>query len=131
MAHKILVVEDEALLGQSVQEVLEESGFVTEWARDANETWHKLEEMGKVDLVLLDIMLPGGEDGYGILRRLKMNNSEYKETLVIMMTNLGQIGEMDRAMELGADDYIIKANIDLDRLVDLVKEKLAIVKAKR
>jgi len=48
-----------------------------------------------------------------------------------MMTNLGQIGEMDRAMELGADDYIIKANIDLDRLVDLVKEKLAIVKAKR
>ena len=131
MAHKILVVEDEALLGQSVQEVLEESGFDVSWARDGVETWRKLQEMDEVDLILLDIMLPGDEDGYAILRRLKMNNSEYKDALVVMMTNLGQIGEMDRAMELGADDYVIKANVDLDRLVDLVKEKLAIVKAKR
>ncbi len=131
MAHKILVVEDEALLGQSVQEVLEESGFDVSWARDGVETWRKLKEMDEVDLILLDIMLPGDEDGYAILRRLKMNNSEYKDALVVMMTNLGQIGEMDRAMELGADDYVIKANVDLDRLVDLVKEKLAIVKAKR
>lgn len=130
MAYKILVVEDETLLGQSVQEAMEEAGFKVEWAKDGQETW-KILSQGKVDLILLDIMLPGDEDGYDILRRLRTNGGEHRDTVVIMMTNLGQMGEMDRAMDLGANDYVIKANIDLERLVDLVKEKLAVAKARK
>ncbi len=130
MARKVLVVEDETLLAQSVQETLEESGFEVEWARDGQEAWQKLRK-DKFDLVLLDIMLPGDEDGYAILRRLKASSSEYKDVVVVMMTNLGQIGEMDRAMELGANDYVIKSNVDLERLVELVRDKLAVAKARR
>ena len=126
MTH-ILVVEDDRLLGQSIKAGLEDEDYTVDWAIESQQAFDYLAQK-QPDMILLDIMLPG-EDGYQILKKLKATNSEYAHIPVVMLTNLGQIGQMERAMELGAEDYVIKSNIDLEKLVDLVKEKLAVFHA--
>lgn len=117
----ILLVEDDRLLGEAITQTLSDEGFQVFWAKTAEEAFEVL-ELQEIGLVYLDIMLPGSIDGYEILRRVK-SEPRWKDYPVIMMTNLGQMSEIDRAMELGASDYFIKANIDLDKLVSLTKER--------
>lgn len=125
----LLVVEDDRLLGKSLKEYLEEAGYTVVWARESGEAYNALRD-NDVELILLDIMLPG-ENGYQILKRLKAKDSEYRNISVVMLTNLGQISEMDRALDLGASDYVIKSNTDLEKLVDMVKEKIQVIHAKK
>jgi len=122
---KLLIVEDDTTLGKAMVDELTEAGFEVVWAKEANEAFTKLKE-GKINLIYLDIMLPGELDGYEILRKLKQDGSEYKNIPVVMLSNLGQMKEIDRAMEIGASDYVVKANIDLSRLVELTKSKTAL-----
>lgn len=117
----ILLVEDDRLLGEAITQTLSDEGFQVFWSKTADEAFEAL-NLQEIGLVYLDIMLPGSIDGYEILRRIK-SEPKWKDYPVIMMTNLGQMNEIDRAMELGASDYFIKANIDLDKLVSLTKER--------
>lgn len=119
---KILVVEDDKLLGKAVSQTLENAGYETFWARSGQEAFQALEAQ-EINFVYLDLMLPGDMDGYEILRRMKMNEV-WKPIPVVILSNLGQMNEIDRAMELGANDYLVKANIDLDRLIELTKSKI-------
>lgn len=119
---KIIVVEDDRLLGKEVSEELDEAGFEVLWAREAVDVFEALEAQ-EVGLVFLDIMLPGDMDGYEILRKLKADE-KYKDIPVVMLSNLGQTKEIDKAMDLGAADYMVKASIDLDRVVEMAKKYL-------
>lgn len=114
------------ILGSSVQAALQQSGFDVRWATNHQLAFEMLEAQ-TVDLILLDIMLPE-MDGYQILKKLKSHDSAFRDIPVIMLTNLGQIEEMNRAMDLGAKDYLIKANIDLGELTNMIKEKMDILK---
>lgn len=118
---KLLVVEDDRLLGKEITETLTDAGFDTLWAQDGDEAFEALESQD-IDLLFLDIMLPGDWDGFKILKRVK-GDERWMGIPVIMLTNLGQMNDIDRAMEIGALDYIVKARIDLDKLVELVKTK--------
>lgn len=118
----ILLVEDDKLLGEAITQTLADEDYEVFWSRSADEAFEAL-EMQHIGLIYLDIMLPGEIDGYEILRRLK-HSENWRDIPVIMLTNLGQISEIDRAMELGATDYFIKANIDLEKLVTLTKDRL-------
>lgn len=118
---QILLVEDDKLLGEAVVQTLTGEGFQVFWAKSGDEAFKAL-ELQDVGLVYLDIMLPGDLDGYEILRRIKADD-KYRDLPVVMLTNLGQMKEIDRAMDLGASDYFIKANIDLDKLINLTKER--------
>ena len=120
----ILVVEDDKLLGKAVAQTLEQAGYKTFWARDGKEAFEALGAQ-KVGMVYLDLMLPGDMDGYEILRRVK-NDEILRDIPVVILSNLGQMNEIDRAMELGASDYLVKANIDLEKLVGLTKEKMLV-----
>jgi DNA-binding response OmpR family regulator len=119
---KILVVEDDVLVARVVQNSLEEAKYEVTVVGDANAAYKALEDE-TFDLVYLDILLPGGEDGFVILARIK-SNKETTKTPVVMLTNLGQQEDIDRAMQLGASDYVVKANIDPDRLVEIAKKYL-------
>lgn len=119
----ILVVEDDRLLRKAIKEELEESNFKVVVAETADETFRQLRET-EVDLIYLDIMIPGDVDGYGVLRKLKAEDSEFKKIPVVMLSNLGQLDEIDSAMQLGATDYVVKASINLPRLVEITREKL-------
>ena len=119
----ILVVEDDRLLRKAIQEELEEAGFFVFAVENSIEAF-KIINTNRIDLVYLDIMLPGDMNGYGILKSLKATDSPHNKIPVIMLSNLGQLDEIDSAMVLGAEDYIIKASINLPRLVEITKSRL-------
>lgn len=98
----ILLVEDDAEITRGITRFLTQSGFRTSIAPEARAMDRILRD-AKIDLVLLDLMLPG-EDGLSICRRLR---SGYNFP-IIMLTAKGE--EMDRVvgLELGADDYVAK-----------------------
>ena len=72
----------------------------------------------KPNLVLLDIVLPG-MSGLDILQNVK-ETEEIRSTRVIMLTNFGTDANVNRAMELGAEDYIMKYNVVPSELADKV-----------
>lgn len=118
----ILIIEDDTLLSQAVATALEEGGHSPLVAKNADAAFQALEAQ-KVDLIYLDIMLPE-TDGYDILKSLK-TDTRFQNIPVIMLSNLSQMNEIDKAMELGAVDYVTKASIDLTKLIELTNKKLS------
>lgn len=118
----ILIVEDDKLLGRAISQTLENEGYKVFWSRNAKEAFEALKAQ-EMSLIYLDLMLPGDKDGYEILRDLKQDEQR-KSIPVVILSNLGQMSEIDRAMDLGASDYVVKANIELEKLVELTKSKL-------
>ncbi len=101
---RVLVIDDEKNIRELIKYNLEESGFSVVLAADGREALEKLD--GEVDLVVLDLMLPG-IDGLALCRRLR-NSPDYRGVPIIMLTARGE--ELDRVLglEMGADDYITK-----------------------
>lgn len=123
----ILLVEDEIVLAQSLIRVLEEANHQTYWERQAESAREVLQQQS-VELILLDIMLPGDIDGYQFLSELKASE-KYRAIPVIMMSNFGQANERDQAMQLGAIDYLIKANFDLSKIVERINQTISPMQA--
>jgi DNA-binding response OmpR family regulator len=105
----LLMIEDDARLGQMVGEYLERSGFRVTRALDAKAGLALLQEPSDApaDLVILDLMLPD-MDGLEVCRRIRAMPGELGQIPVLMVTAKGD--PMDRivGLELGADDYLPK-----------------------
>ena len=71
------------------------------------------------DLILLDVMMPV-VDGFTVLKTLRQSE-QFKSTPIIVYSNLGQEAESKRALELGATEFITKANISPTELVNKIK----------
>lgn len=99
----IAVVEDDPGIGELVADLLEREGFAVGLCRDGQEL-DRLTARQRVDLVLLDLMLPG-EDGLSICRRL---HTSAVPIPVIMITAKGDDIDRILGLELGADDYLPK-----------------------
>ena len=99
----ILVVEDEESIAEPMVENLEFEGYEVLDARDGNRGL-ELALLGRADLVLLDIMLPG-VNGYEICRRMR---DEGIDIPVIMLTARGEEADKVRGLDIGADDYLTK-----------------------
>jgi two-component system OmpR family response regulator len=99
---RILCVEDDADIARMLTDVLAENGFEPFFVGSAMEM-DAILKRDSVDLVILDVMLPG-EDGFSICRRLRATSS----VPIIMLTARGE--EIDRilGLEIGADDYVSK-----------------------
>lgn len=102
MKPHILVVEDETSISEPLAESLERDGFTVEVAATVAEALARFEAKAP-DLVLLDVMLPDG-DGRDLCRDLR----KVSDVPIVMLTARGE--EMDKvlALELGADDYVVK-----------------------
>lgn len=120
MAKKILFVEDEPGLQKAVGEVLTQEGYEVLTAADGEEGLSKAKE--QPDLVLLDLILPK-KDGFEVLKEMKADD-KMKDIPVIVLTNLEGTGDVEKALELGATTYLVKANYELDDVVAKVKEFL-------
>lgn len=99
----ILIVEDDATIARMVAKAVTEGGFRTSTAGDGR-AMDKVMADGAIDLIVLDVMLPGGEDGLAICRRLRGTS----RVPIIMLTARAE--EIDRVLglEFGADDYVTK-----------------------
>lgn len=102
MAKRILIIDDEPLIVESVSYNLKQEGYEV-LSANHGETGLKLAETENVDLILLDLMLPG-MNGIEICRKIR----QHSEVPIIMLT--AKEGEVDRVLglELGADDYVTK-----------------------
>lgn len=98
----ILVVDDEPRMVAMIGLALEAAGHDVLTARDATQAWQVLTDRA-VDLVVLDVMLPG-TSGLQLCRRIR----EHATTPVILLTALGAASERVEGLEAGADDYLAK-----------------------
>jgi DNA-binding response OmpR family regulator len=117
MPEKILIVEDESALRETLAYTLKREGFAVEAAEDGTKALAAASAQ-KPDLVLLDIMLPG-MDGFEVCRRLRAAMN----VPILMLT--ARENEIDRVvgLEMGADDYIIKP-FHMRELVARIKAQL-------
>jgi two-component system OmpR family response regulator len=98
----VLLVEDDDEIARMLRQVLAENGFAASWATSAAEM-EKVLRRGNIDLVVLDVMLPG-EDGFSICHRLRATS----RMPIIMLTALGEEVNRIVGLEIGADDYVTK-----------------------
>ena len=119
MKRKILLIEDEQLIREMYEIALKEAGYLVDTADDGKEALHvlQLKEAAAYDLILLDILLPE-LNGLSVLNEIKKNDCPIKNIPVILLTNLGMEGLVNEAMNLGAEQYLIKSNILPQNLVE-------------
>ena len=119
---KILVIEDDQFLLKVYKNKLEEEGFEVALAVDGIEGFSKAKE-NKPELILLDLILPK-KTGFEVLEDLK-NDEATKGIPVMILSNLGQESDIEKGINMGAVDYIVKANYSINEVVARVKEQLA------
>ncbi|MFI3333391.1 MAG: response regulator transcription factor [Rikenellaceae bacterium] len=100
---KILIIEDEKALAETIERALNREGYIVEWASTFVDARSKI-SLFEYDCILLDIMLPGGS-GLDILRELKASN---KLGGVIIISAKDSIDDKVAGLNLGADDYLAK-----------------------
>lgn len=113
----ILLVEDDPGIRQPLADFLRGKGFVVSEA-DSAEAAEPLLARGDIEVMLLDVMLPG-EDGLSFCRRMQAKGSPR----IIMLTALGESTDKVVGLELGADDYMTKP-VDLRELVARIRAVL-------
>ena len=119
---RILVVEDDRALHRAIVFKLKRAGCTPISAYSAEEATEILKNSSnEIDFIWLDILLPG-MDGIEYLRILKKDPATKDKMVTIISVSDGLITR-DRAMELGANDYIVKSNYNLSDIVKLVVEK--------
>lgn len=121
MAKNILIVEDDAFLRDLISKKISSAGFNPIEAVDGKTGLEKARG-GTPDLILLDLLLPA-PDGFEVLKRLKQDKTT-SSIPVIILSNLGQKEDIDKGMQLGAKDYLIKAQFTPEEIITKIKETL-------
>ena len=115
---KILLLEDDALLAQSVIDELEDVGYSVTWAEESDSAIDITYE-NRFDLYLFDVNVPG-MSGFELLKSLRESGDQ---TPTIFMTSRNQIDDIREGFDVGANDYI-KKPFDLDELLIRIESKL-------
>ena len=101
---KILVVDDERAVRESLRRALELEGYEIELAGDGSEALYRLESNEEPDAMILDVLMPG-VDGLEVCRRLRGSGSKLP---VLMLTARTEIEDRVAGLDAGADDYVTK-----------------------
>ena len=118
---KILFIEDEAALQKTLGDVLEQEGYKVLGALNG-EIGLNMAKTEKPELILLDLVLPKMH-GFEVLKALK-EDAETKDIPIIVLTNLESMGDVEKALELGATTYLVKASYTLEEVVSKIKKAL-------
>ncbi len=102
---KILIIDDDPTLRRLVQVVFEREGFDTSLASEGSEGV-RLALMNPPNIIILDIMTEGLH-GFEVCKMLRAN-SNMRQTAIIIVSGKSYKPDIDRAMELGADSYVVK-----------------------
>ncbi len=119
---RVLIVEDDQFLAGILMDHL---SWGETWDLDLATTGEEgLKKMraAKPDILLLDIILPG-IDGYEVLRQVKADR-ELAGIPVFILSNLGQKEEIAKGINLGAEDFLIKAHLDINDIRNKIKKAL-------
>ena len=115
---KILIIEDDKFLRELITQKVSKEGYEVVGAVDGEEGL-KMAGEERPGLILLDLILPT-MDGFEVLKRLKEQETT-KNIPVILLSNLGQKEDIDKGMQLGAKDYMIKAHFTPGEIIEKIK----------
>ena len=118
---KILLVEDDQFLRELMVTKLKREGFSVLAAVDGREGAAMI-QTERPQLVLLDIILPG-LDGFSVLQQTRASSDAKVATIpIVLLSNLGQDSDVQKGRQLGATDYLIKANLTIDEIIKKVRK---------
>lgn len=110
----ILVVEDDPVLKNLLGHTFA-GKYQTLYASDGNEALALFDQY-RPSIVLLDLMLPT-MDGFAVLENIRARTDDLKTVPVIVVSNLGQTSDKDKALALGANEYLVKAEVSVEEIV--------------
>ncbi|KND51868.1 MAG: two-component system, OmpR family, phosphate regulon response regulator PhoB [Parcubacteria bacterium C7867-001] len=117
----ILVAEDDPVLKNLLGHTFA-GKYQTLYASNGQEALD-LFEANKPAAVLLDLMMPG-VDGFAVIEGIRKRTDEYKGVPIIVVSNLGQQKDIDRAKTLGANEYLVKAEVSVEEIVAKIESVL-------
>lgn len=115
---KILIVEDDNFVAEVYLAKLSEMGYETVLAQNGEEGLAELKK-GKIDLILLDILMPI-MNGIEMLEEVK-KNEEWKNIPVILLTNIGEKESIQKVREMGVKNYLIKSHFTPAEVIEKVE----------
>lgn len=118
----ILLIEDDEFIRSLLGDKFRSAGYEVKEARDGKEGLEKLKQE-KPDVVLLDLLMPV-MDGFEVLKTIRQDK-ELASLPVIVLSNVDQKTDLDRAMALGATDYLIKVYNTPEEIVEKVKKTIS------
>ena len=122
MSRHILIAEDEAPLADLCRSELLKHGTTVIVARNGKEALEAVQRE-KFDLILLDLLMPV-MDGYAVLAYFK--EKQTRIPVVVVLTNLGQDITKAKCRQLGAEDFIVKSDVDMADMWEKVKKYLPV-----
>ena len=122
---KILLVEDDTFLREIILKKLSSEGFEVTEAEDGEKALLSAESE-IFDIVLLDLIIPI-VNGFEVIEKVRSLPDKQKAGVpIIVLSNLGEEDDIKKAMDLGANDYLVKAHFTTDEIVEKVKKELGI-----
>jgi len=118
---KIIIAEDEPVLIEMYKLYFERAGYEVLKASNGRECIDFVKNE-KPNIILLDILMPK-VDGWEVLKQLK-TDPETKKIPILVFSNLGQTQEIQKGLDLGADDYVVKSNMTPKELLEKVEGML-------
>lgn len=122
MAKRILLVEDDQFQRQAEEALLRLRGFEVTIAVDGEDALRQLEKPERPDLIVLDLIMPK-LTGFEVLKRVKAN-PETSSIPVIVLSNLSQESDRRQVLASGAVEYLVKANLTLQEVVERIQAVL-------
>jgi CheY-like chemotaxis protein len=119
---RILLAEDEEDARIIYLDILETEGFLAHGAENGSKTLELLEQ-NEYDLLLLDIIMPD-MDGISVLTEIKSNKEKYGDFIVVMLTNIGGDLAIEKALDIGANGYMLKSETEPAELVSNIHKYL-------
>lgn len=118
---KILIIEDDTFLQGLAANKLQAEGFEVNTASNGNEALTNLDQE-MYDAIILDLMLPD-ISGFEILKQIRSRETNNKLP-VLIFSNLSDDKDIKQGLDLGATDFLVKANFTLEELVEKVKNAI-------
>lgn len=122
MKKKLLWLEDDALLGVVFSKALENTEFELIHVRDGKEAIETLKQIVP-NIIMVDLMVPGEIDGFGVLEAISVD-MRLKTIPKIVLSNLSNQSDIDRARRLGVEVFIVKASSSLDLIIDQLRAQV-------
>ena len=119
--NKVLVAEDDGFLANALRVKLTKTGYEVAMASDGEEA-EKLFVTFKPDLLLLDLLMPK-QDGFTVLQEIRKKDTKLP---IIVSSNLSQKEDLEKAMKLGATDYVVKSESSLEQIIEKMNKYLKV-----
>ena len=120
---RILLAEDEEDARIIYLDILQSGGFNADGAINGATTLNYLSK-NVYDLLLLDIIMPD-MDGISVLAEIKKYPAKYGTPKIVMLTNIGGDLAIEKALNIGANGYMLKSETEPDQLIDIIRKYLA------